>query len=86
MSNIATVRAGNCFGGGDWTPERIVKDVLESFYTNNVLTLRNPQATRPWQHVIEPLIGYLLLAEKLSSKKGSYFSEPWNFGPSVNKI
>ncbi len=84
-SNIATVRAGNCFGGGDWTPERIVKDILENFYSNKVLTLRNPEATRPWQHVIEPLIGYLLLAEKLYSKKGSHFSEPWNFGPSIKQ-
>ena len=78
--NIATVRAGNCFGGGDWTPERIVKDILENFYDNKILTLRNPDSTRPWQHVIEPLTGYLLLAEKLYSKNGKFFSEPWNFG------
>ncbi len=83
--NVATVRAGNCFGGGDWTPERIVKDILESFYNNKTLTLRNPNATRPWQHVIEPLIGYLLLAEKLYSKNGNNFSEPWNFGPSLKQ-
>lgn len=80
--NVATVRAGNCFGGGDWTPERIVKDILESFTNNKPLNLRNPEATRPWQHVIEPLIGYLLLAEQLFSKNGKNFSEPWNFGPS----
>ena len=83
--NVATVRAGNCFGGGDWTPERIVKDILENFTTNKALLLRNPEATRPWQHVIEPLVGYLLLAEKLSTKKGKYFSEPWNFGPSLKQ-
>ena len=84
--NVATVRAGNCFGGGDWTPERIVKDILENFYVNKDLTLRNPEATRPWQHVIEPLIGYLLLAEKLSTKKeGGQFAEPWNFGPSLKQ-
>ncbi len=83
--NVATVRAGNCFGGGDWTPERIVKDILESFYNNKVLTLRNPEATRPWQHVIEPLIGYLLLAEKLYTKNGKSFSKPWNFGPSLKQ-
>ena len=83
--NIATVRAGNCFGGGDWTPERIVKDILESCYNNKVLTLRSPEATRPWQHVIEPLTGYLLLAEKLYEKNGKYFSEPWNFGPSLKQ-
>ena len=80
--NVAAVRAGNCFGGGDWTPERIVKDILESFTNNKPLKLRNPEATRPWQHVIEPLIGYLLLAEQLSFKNGKNFSEPWNFGPS----
>lgn len=83
--NIATVRAGNCFGGGDWTPERIVKDILESFYNDKVLTLRSPEATRPWQHVIEPLSGYLLLAEKLCTKNGNDFSEPWNFGPSLKQ-
>ena len=83
--NIATVRAGNCFGGGDWTPERIVKDILESFYSNKILTLRNPDSTRPWQHVIEPLTGYLLLAEKLYSKRGNKFSKPWNFGPSLKQ-
>ena len=60
--NISTVRAGNCFGGGDWTEDRIVKDTLESFSQNKKLTLRNPEANRPWQHVIEPLIGYLILA------------------------
>lgn len=80
--NIATVRAGNCFGGGDWTKDRIVKDVLESFFYNKNLILRNPEATRPWQHVIEPLIGYLMLAENLSSKDGKKYSGPWNFGPS----
>ena len=83
--NIATVRAGNCFGGGDWTPERIVKDILESFYNDKALTLRSPEATRPWQHVIEPLSGYLLLAEKLCTKNGNDFSEPWNFGPSLKQ-
>ncbi len=83
--NVATVRAGNCFGGGDWTPERIVKDILENFSRNKTLSLRNPEATRPWQHVIEPLIGYLLLAEKLYKKNGENFSEPWNFGPSLKQ-
>ncbi len=83
--NVATVRAGNCFGGGDWTKERIVKDILETLTINKTLTLRSPEATRPWQHVIEPLIGYLLLAERLYSKNGKNFSEPWNFGPSLQQ-
>ena len=83
--NVATVRAGNCFGGGDWTPDRIVKDILENFYKNKNLVLRNPNATRPWQHVLEPLVGYLKLAEKLSIKNGYQFAEPWNFGPSLKQ-
>ncbi len=83
--NIATVRAGNCFGGGDWTPDRIVKDILENFYDNKYLILRNPNATRPWQHVLEPLFGYLVLAQKLSSKSGKDYAEAWNFGPSLKQ-
>ncbi len=79
---IATVRAGNCFGGGDWTKDRIVKDTMECFYNNKTLNIRSPDATRPWQHVIEPIVGYLKLAEKLSSKEGQRYSGPWNFGPS----
>lgn len=82
---IASVRAGNCFGGGDWTPDRIVKDILECFYDSRKLTLRNPLATRPWQHVLEPLVGYLLLAEKLWSKSGHQYAQPWNFGPSTKQ-
>jgi len=80
--NIVTVRAGNCFGGGDWTKDRIVKDSLESFFQNKKLLLRSPDANRPWQHVIEPLIGYLMLTEKLFSKDGKNFVGAWNFGPS----
>ena len=83
--NVSTVRAGNCFGGGDWTPERIVKDILENLESNKILKLRSPEATRPWQHVIEPLVGYLLLAEKLSNKNGKFYSKPWNFGPSLHQ-
>ena len=82
---IATVRAGNCFGGGDWTKERIVKDSLEAFYDHKNLILRNPNATRPWQHVLEPLFGYLILAKNLYSKNGTKFEGPWNFGPSLRQ-
>jgi CDP-glucose 4,6-dehydratase len=82
---IATVRAGNCFGGGDWTKDRIVKDSLECFSKNKNLILRMPDATRPWQHVIEPLYGYILLAEKLTSKTGNQFAKAWNFGPSTRQ-
>lgn len=82
---IATVRAGNCFGGGDWTEDRIVKDALENFYDDKNLTLRNPEATRPWQHVLEPLFGYLLLIQSLCSKRGNKFESGWNFGPSLKQ-
>tara|TARA_X000000368_G_C23044334_1_gene718444 strand:- start:321 stop:1415 length:1095 start_codon:yes stop_codon:yes gene_type:complete len=83
--NIATVRAGNCFGGGDWTKDRIVKDCLEAFFQNKKLLLRNPNSQRPWQHVIEPLTGYLSLAQKLYSIEGKKFSGAWNFGPSTKQ-
>ena len=79
---IATVRSGNCIGGGDWTEDRIVKDCVESFIYNKKLNIRSPKATRPWQHVIEPLHGYLKLVEKLNSKNGDNFIGSWNFGPS----
>jgi len=82
---IATARAGNCFGGGDWTEDRIIKDALESFYDNKTLILRNPNATRPWQHVLEPLFGYLLLIQKLCSKNGKKYEGSWNFGPSLKQ-
>ncbi len=77
--NIATVRSGNCIGGGDWTKDRIVKDCAESFLRNKKLIIRSPNATRPWQHVIEPLFGYLNLSKKLYFSKK--FSGAWNFGP-----
>lgn len=79
--NIATVRAGNCIGGGDWTPDRIVKDSIESLAYGKDLIIRKPEATRPWQHVLEPLHGYLFLMQKLCSKKGNNFAGAWNFGP-----
>lgn len=79
---IATVRSGNCIGGGDWTDDRIVKDCVESFINNKKLSIRSPNATRPWQHVIEPLHGYLRLVEKLNSKNGYKYIGSWNFGPS----
>jgi len=79
---IATVRSGNCIGGGDWTKDRIVKDCVEAFVHNKNLLIRSPNATRPWQHVMEPICGYLKLAEKLSGKNGQKFIGSWNFGPS----
>ncbi len=78
---IATVRSGNCIGGGDWTEDRIVKDCVEAFVEKKNLIIRSPNATRPWQHVIEPIYGYLKLAEKLFGIRGKNYVGSWNFGP-----
>lgn len=80
---IASARAGNVIGGGDWAKDRIVPDFFRSILKKEKLIVRNPNATRPWQHVLEPLGGYLLLASKLFLE-GSKFSGGWNFGPSDN--
>jgi len=77
---IASARAGNVIGGGDWGPYRIVPDFFRAFKERRELVIRNPEAVRPWQHVLEPLSGYLLLAAKLR-KEGERFSGGWNFGP-----
>ena len=77
---IASARAGNVIGGGDWADYRIVPDFFRAIKKNEKLIIRNPNATRPWQHVLEPLSGYLLLASKLYSE-GNKFSGGWNFGP-----
>ncbi|HEX2523845.1 MAG TPA: CDP-glucose 4,6-dehydratase, partial [Terriglobia bacterium] len=77
---IATVRAGNVIGGGDWAKDRLVPDILQSLVNGEPVILRNPQAIRPWQHVLEPLSGYLTLAERLYEDGPSY-GEGWNFGP-----
>lgn len=80
----ATVRAGNVIGGGDWSANRIIPDCVRSIKMNNNLIIRNPNSTRPWQHALEPISGYLLLGKKLFKNKTS-FSGTWNFGPSVHK-
>ncbi len=77
---IASVRAGNVIGGGDWATDRLIPDILKSLKNQENIILRNPNAIRPWQHLLEPLCGYLLLAEKLV-ENGATFSEGWNFGP-----
>ncbi len=77
---VATVRAGNVIGGGDWARDRLVPDLVSAFCVNRAAMIRNPLAVRPWQHVLEPLSGYLMLAERLVSDKAA-FSEAWNFGP-----
>ena len=77
---LASVRAGNVIGGGDWSNDRLIPDFFRAFDADKKLLVRSPNAMRPWQHVLEPLSGYILLAEKLI-KQGSDFAEPWNFGP-----
>jgi len=77
---VATARAGNVIGGGDWAADRLVPDILKAFEAGKPVVVRNPLATRPWQHVLEPLSGYLILAEKLFVEP-SDFSSGWNFGP-----
>jgi CDP-glucose 4,6-dehydratase len=79
--HVATVRAGNVIGGGDWAEDRIVPDIVRALSTRQYVTLRRPEATRPWQHVLDPLHGYLILAQRLISGKAEIFAEPWNFGP-----
>jgi len=80
---IATVRAGNVIGGGDWAPNRLIPDLLRSIDSGKKLFIRSPNSVRPWQHVLEPLSGYLLLAEKLLTE-GNNYGEAWNFGPQEN--
>ena len=77
---LASVRAGNVIGGGDWADDRLIPDILRSFEKSESVVIRNPEATRPWQHVLEPLSGYLILAEKLYKDQEKY-AEGWNFGP-----
>jgi CDP-glucose 4,6-dehydratase len=77
---IASARAGNVIGGGDWSVDRLIPDAIKAFETKQALMIRNPFATRPWQHVLEPLSGYLVLAQALY-EKGNAFASSWNFGP-----
>lgn len=77
---IASARAGNVIGGGDWAEDRLIPDMVRAFAKGERVVIRNPQSIRPWQHVLEPLAGYLLLAERLCSQ-GNKFAEAWNFGP-----
>jgi CDP-glucose 4,6-dehydratase len=80
-ARVASVRAGNVIGGGDWANDRLVPDIMRSIEHNKPLRLRYPNSVRPWQYVLEPLSGYLLLAERLCTPNGSSFAEAWNFGP-----
>ena len=77
---IATARAGNVIGGGDWAADRLIPDILRAIEAGRPVNIRSPHAIRPWQHVLEPLHGYLTLAEKLYTE-GPAYAEGWNFGP-----
>lgn len=81
--SIASARAGNVIGGGDWSQDRLIPDIVRAVEANEVVQIRNPGAIRPWQHVMEPLAGYLLLAERLFTG-GSQYAGAWNFGPSID--
>jgi CDP-glucose 4,6-dehydratase len=77
---VATVRSGNVVGGGDWAMDRLVPDLVRGFLEGDPVAIRSPEAIRPWQHVLDPLHGYLTVAERLWSD-GSEVAEAWNFGP-----
>ena len=77
---VASVRAGNVIGGGDWAVDRLIPDIMTSFLNGKPVLIRSPKAIRPWQHVLDPLSGYLLLVEKLYKQRPE-FADAWNFGP-----
>jgi CDP-glucose 4,6-dehydratase len=79
-ASLASARAGNVIGGGDWAEDRLIPDILRAFEKSESVVIRNPLSTRPWQHVLEPLSGYLVLAQELYLN-GNDFAEGWNFGP-----
>ena len=78
---VSTARSGNVIGGGDYSKDRLIVDILRSIKSKKKLSLRYPNAIRPWQHVIEPLVGYLLLTQKQYEKDIAYLGYGWNFGP-----
>jgi len=80
LPNIASVRAGNVIGGGDWADDRLIPDIIRALQKNKTVEIRSPYAIRPWQHVLEPLAGYMQLAELMTTKPKQY-AQAWNFGP-----
>jgi CDP-glucose 4,6-dehydratase len=82
VKGLASARAGNVIGGGDWATDRIIPDVVKALENDEDIVVRNPNSVRPWQHVVEPLTGYLLLGAKLAAQPAP-FSEAFNFGPSI---
>ena len=83
---IASARAGNVIGGGDWSTNRLVPDLMRALAGNDQPTLRNPGSLRPWQHVLEPLAGYLWLGAQLAGPGGERFAQGWNFGPQPTDV
>lgn len=81
LLQIFTARAGNVVGGGDWSPWRLVPDIIKSLESSDEISVRNPAATRPWQHVLDPLIGYLLIVETAMKSAPGSLEASWNFGP-----
>ena len=82
---IASARAGNVIGGGDWSEDRLIPDIIKAAHNNSKSIIRSPNSVRPWQHVLEPLTGYLLLGQKLLQGEKK-FADAWNFGPSENEF
>ena len=82
---IASVRAGNVIGGGDWSKDRIIPDCIRALEANKIIDIRSPRSIRPWQHVLEPLGGYMLLAKKMWEAPTEY-CEGWNFGPKLESV
>lgn len=82
---LASTRAGNVIGGGDWSEDRLIPDVIRNVFEGKDLEIRNPGSVRPWQHVLDPLFGYLAIAEKLIDK-GREFASAWNFGPDNDEV
>lgn len=78
-ARVATARAGNVFGGGDWARDRLVPDAMQAFLDGRALSIRNPKSVRPWQHAVDPVLGYLTLVERLAGDE--HFVGGWNFGP-----
>jgi CDP-glucose 4,6-dehydratase len=85
-ARVASGRAGNTIGGGDWSEDRLIPDLLRAIESGTLLHLRNPGAVRPWQHVLEPLSGYLRLAATLLSPGGERYADGWNFGPAEENV
>jgi CDP-glucose 4,6-dehydratase len=79
---IVSVRAGNVIGGGDWSPDRLIPDIVRAFEKDEPVVLRNPDSIRPWQHVLEPLSGYLMMGEKMFTD--DQYLGAYNFGPDIS--